>query len=791
MATFPPFMDTPEPRQEQGMRTRFAAILLSSLLFGTLSFSLAFLASCGGGSQSEATLSSIAVTPASPTIAVSGSQQFTATGTYSDASTADLTSRVTWSSSNTAAATISNTGMATGVAAGTTTITAASGSIQGHTDVTVPSSAAVSFTPSALTFSSQITGTTSAAQTITLTNTGSGSLNITTISSTGDFSQTNNCAASIASGGTCAIAVSFSPTAAGSRSGTLSVADDATGSPQTAALSGTASVAAAPSNACADPSGNHKSFPSCLAVSSPTAVTAAEGAPKLKPGSARARYSSGLQALPRASGSGYQTAYAAQTVQLDSLLNGTDANGRPDTDAAYAQQTLGTLGGDLLQAVAGKFGMGSEGCFGPSLYYSNHPDGGTGNPPIATTGQLPAGDLGIWLSESTDPAYPGEACSAAELNALLNELSTYTQFGFAIAAEMRFIAGSNLPSQAGTSYDVTVLLSDLVSGLGATIQSATISLSNDGTAYVYDAQFTLPQSGALLAASSTPRAASAQPHGVSVTPLAASVTLTNTGASQYAFSGLLQYRYDDGTWVTAGTARYQRTSQTNLNLSARNTFYPHGTAPVVDSNGELDPSDTSWTKRFSRFGASFDPTSPLLTGNYVFTRQINAPGQYGPGVSDYMTNVFQVALPGDGTGRAFYGIGHAIDQPDVGTIQYMYCERSSGQQMLRAQYQPFEFDSGAGEYVLSSTIPAQIRYAPTSSCTYTVSQWNDGNAGGFWYDRALEHANDASQPTPPTPIPEYVIADPNSADYPFNLFGDGSTLQPQINALGFTMPALY
>jgi hypothetical protein len=523
--------------------------------------------------------------------------------------------------------------------------------------------------------------------------------------------------------------------------------------------------------ACADLGSNHRAFPSCLTLSSPTAMIPVEGVPKLKPGSDRGRLSSMRVASRRGlSGNRFPAAYALQAAQLASLLNGSNARGQPARRGAYARQTLRKLGRGVLSAVAAKFSVGTEGCFGPGLYYSHHPEGGTSNPPLAATGQLPPGDLGIWLSESTDPAYAGQACSAAELNALLAGPSTYAQFALAITAEMRFLTGWNLPSRPGTSDDVTVSLAHLASSLGAAVQSATVSRSNDGTAYIYSAQFTLPQSG---------------------TPLAASVTLTHADSGLHAFSGVLQYSYDDGTWVTAGTTRYQRTSQTNLNLSARNTFYPHGTAPVVDSNGELDPSDTNWTMRFSRFGASFDPTSPLLTGNYVFTRQINAPGQYGPGVSDYMTNVFQVALPGDGTGSAFYGIGHAIDQPDVGTIQYVYCERSSGQQMLRAQYQPFEFDSGAGEYVPSSTIPAQIRYAPTSSCTYTVSQWNDGNAGGFWYDRALEHANDATQPTPPTPIPEYVVADPNSTDYPFNLFGDGSTLQPQINALGFTMPAVY
>jgi hypothetical protein len=70
-------------------------------------------------------LTSIAVTPASPAnLAVGATQQFTATGTYADNSTANVTSQVTWASSNTGTATISAAGLATGVAAGTTNITA-------------------------------------------------------------------------------------------------------------------------------------------------------------------------------------------------------------------------------------------------------------------------------------------------------------------------------------------------------------------------------------------------------------------------------------------------------------------------------------------------------------------------------------------------------------------------------------------------------------------------------------------------------------------------------------------
>jgi trimeric autotransporter adhesin len=93
-------------------------------------------------------LLSITVTPANPSIAPGTSQQFTATGTYSDSSTQNLTSNVAWSSSNPAVATVSTTiptaGLAKAVAGGSTTITATSGGVSGSTTLTVTSASAVS-----------------------------------------------------------------------------------------------------------------------------------------------------------------------------------------------------------------------------------------------------------------------------------------------------------------------------------------------------------------------------------------------------------------------------------------------------------------------------------------------------------------------------------------------------------------------------------------------------------------------------------------------------------------------
>jgi len=106
-----------------------------------------FIAAIGGDAQVviQPELVSVEVTPANPSIALGLTQQFTATGTYSDASTADITATVTWTSGTPATATIgAATGLATSVAEGTTLITATQGAISGNTTLTVTAKELVS-----------------------------------------------------------------------------------------------------------------------------------------------------------------------------------------------------------------------------------------------------------------------------------------------------------------------------------------------------------------------------------------------------------------------------------------------------------------------------------------------------------------------------------------------------------------------------------------------------------------------------------------------------------------------
>jgi hypothetical protein len=100
---------------------------------------------------------------------------------------------------------------------------------------------AVLLSATALNFSTQQVGTTSTSQSVSLNNTGDGPLNITNVAMTGDFSQTNTCGNTVAPGGTCSFNVMFAPMASGNRNGTLTITDNAAGSPHAVVLSGSAS----------------------------------------------------------------------------------------------------------------------------------------------------------------------------------------------------------------------------------------------------------------------------------------------------------------------------------------------------------------------------------------------------------------------------------------------------------------------------------------------------------------------------------------------------------------------
>jgi hypothetical protein len=119
---------------------------------------IALLSSCNGFFV-DPTLTAIAVTPATPSVVQTKTQQLTATGSYDDGSVSNITSKVTWSSSDSSKVSVSSTGVVTGINPGSATITASSANISGSTTVGVSAAnlASIQVSPSTV---SALTGQT-------------------------------------------------------------------------------------------------------------------------------------------------------------------------------------------------------------------------------------------------------------------------------------------------------------------------------------------------------------------------------------------------------------------------------------------------------------------------------------------------------------------------------------------------------------------------------------------------------------------------------------------------------
>ncbi len=129
----------------------------------------------------------------------------------------------------------------TGAEAGTVTISdnAANGGTQTISVSGTGTAPVAGIAPASLTFQQQAVGTTSGGQLVVLSNSGTGPLTLTGagISMAGDYSQTNDCGASLAPGTSCAITVTFTPSTTGTRTGSVVVTDDA--GTQSVSLTGT------------------------------------------------------------------------------------------------------------------------------------------------------------------------------------------------------------------------------------------------------------------------------------------------------------------------------------------------------------------------------------------------------------------------------------------------------------------------------------------------------------------------------------------------------------------------
>jgi hypothetical protein len=140
----------------------------------------------------------------------------------------------------------------------------------------------VSFSANSLTFGDEVEGTASEPLLITLTNSGTATLTITSIAASANFAETNNCGPTLAAGANCAINVTLAPNTPGSLKGTVTFTDSAAGSPQTVSLSGTAATPSTLTGLCVGgvPNGAHGE---CTLDASPETGQCPVGEPAVTP----------------------------------------------------------------------------------------------------------------------------------------------------------------------------------------------------------------------------------------------------------------------------------------------------------------------------------------------------------------------------------------------------------------------------------------------------------------------------------------------------------------------------
>lgn len=480
-------------------------------------------------------------------------------------------------------------------------------------------------------------------------------------------------------------------------------------------------------------------FPSSLAVASPTdqssLTSASLNAAQTAPITRSASYS---QAISR----------------IDTLLAGTTAIRDTFTpELFYSQNT-------------------DASCYGPQLYYADHPDGPDASPMgMDSNPSLPTGDLGIWTETEGNTT---EACIAAQLNARMQGVRDRSFIALmSVASMIRAYVddGGTWPDDlsAGSSLEVSTQM-NAIGITNTTFNTATINLNADGNVWLYNLDFTYTRSSV---------------------DYNIVIQLTHSTAnSETDYEGLLTYRADDtfdppgncsSTDVTNnGSLHYIRVSETELRLQSRGAqLCNHGANGLTASLSTLSSSSftgnvlnpaASWGNNFHIFTADFNPNTLLGLYSYVWQA----------GALDTHSRIFNLGLETETIGEGYFGYGDKVTSTD-GSIKGFICNWAgpNNDHTLQeyAQRQNITLNTTSGVYEPSNAAASDITYAPTNACTY------DGS-GSFVYDRDLDgdDLSDESSLTVNVGASEVLTLDLMEPS------GSEADIEAHISARGYTLP---
>ncbi len=387
--------------------------------------------------------------------------------------------------------------------------------------------------------------------------------------------------------------------------------------------------------------------------------------------------------------------FGQKEAELNQLINGvTDAD---------CEVVFGML-------VAG----GNPPCYGPMLYYKNHPDFGTTGdippPPGATTanGLLPGGDLGIWSATNVGS---DEACTASKVNITVDDVSLRVDIGLYTAASMICLMNVHevdLPGE-GEEVDMTELLDPVLSSVNGDVgvTSAVIGRGDDldgDPVYAYGVTMTVGSAGA--------------------NQLSVEFDWLHTGdPDDTAYRGKIWGKVENLPMGPASTAAYSvlyERAQASIGYRLLSAGYPETATDIFAENGDL-AVDGDWTGNMTQ----------AIVNQAANESMFSVGWQAGP--MDDSTRVFN-AFVSNNDGCGFFGYGDKFDvvagtAPD-NLIKKFICNwagvgNDHSGQASKAQKQCMS--KTGGQFEPTSSL---ISYAPVNDCQANVGD-TDSNDDDF------------------------------------------------------------
>ncbi|HZR39500.1 MAG TPA: choice-of-anchor D domain-containing protein [Ktedonobacteraceae bacterium] len=533
---------------------------------------------------------------------------------------------------------------------------------------------AVSLSPASLSFGNQNVGTTSATQTVTLTNTGTSTLTINSITLTGtnasDFAQSNNCPispATLATSASCTLSVAFTPSSNGAKSASVSISDNAAGSPQTVSLLGTG-VTSAP-----------------VVTLNPTTVNF---------GNQNVGTTSSAQAITLTN-----TGTIALTINSITLTGTNTSDFAQSNNCPISPSTLAVNGSCTLNVT---FTPSANGARNASVSINDNAAGSPQSVTVSGMGVTPAPAVTLNPTSVNFGNQNVGTTSAAQSVTMTNTgTSALTISGIGLTGKNAsdFAQSNNCPGSLAINASCTISVTFTPSGNGA--RSGTVNISDNAGGS--------PQSVTLNGTGVTPApSVNLNPtnltfgnQNVGTTSAAQSVTLTNNGTSALTITGIALAGTNPGDFAESSTCPVSPNSlAVNASCTISVTFTPGATGPRSASVNISDNATGSpQSVTLSGTGVTHTPGVSLIAS-------ATANGDFGGGVDIKIPSVqagdLLIAVagtngsPSSWTTPTGWNVGAGAGQPDGQGLNWWWKIASGSESGTTLTLKASSFADGGG-----------------------------------------------------------------------------------------------